>query len=248
MNEYTQDYLLDKKIKMFQSNDGYKTSSDAVLLSSLVFDVKEDEKILDVGSGTGGISLCLAHRFPNNQIAGLEIQQKLAELADLSAKANGFSNLKYIKHDIKEKKAPFPFNSFDRVITNPPYARNGSKSPNKSKALAHNQENITLKEWLAFCLKMLKPYGLLYLIDRTEALDEILTALYQKAGNINLIPIYSKKGQLAKRVMLIAQKDSKTPLKISEPLIVHNEVKYTRAAEEILRGGKSFFEIDISKT
>lgn len=248
MPEITNDYLLDKKVKMFQSKDGYKTSSDAVLVSSLVNNIKKNEKILDVGSGTGGISLCLAHRFPDAQITGFEIQSELAELANQSAKANGFSNLRYIVHDIKEKKAPLPFGSFDHVITNPPYAKGGSKSPNKSKATAHNQEDIDLKGWLSFCLKMLKPYGFLYLIHRAEALDEILSILYKKAGNIQLIPIYSKTKEKAKRVMIKAQKDSKTPLTILPQLVVHQNEAYTKEAEQILRGGKSFFEIDISKT
>ena len=248
MTEIQNDYLLDKKVKMFQSDDGYKTSSDAVLLSSLVFNVKAGAKILDVGSGVGGISLCLAHRLKNTQIVGFEIQPELTKLANMSAEANGFLNLKYIEHDIREKKTPLPFGSFDHVITNPPYSKDGSKSPNPSKATAHNQQNITLETWLKFCLKMLKPYGFLYLIDRVEALDEILSILYQKAGNIRLIPVYSKEKQKAKRVMLIAQKDSKTPMTITPPLIIHEDEGYTKTAEQILRGGKSFFEIDISET
>ncbi|MBR2299040.1 MAG: methyltransferase domain-containing protein [Alphaproteobacteria bacterium] len=247
MTEITNDYLLDKKVRMFQSKDGYKTSSDAVLVSSLVNNIKANEKILDIGSGTGGISLCLAHRFPQAFIYGFEIQPELAELSNMSAKENGFSNLEYIVHDIKEKKAPLPFGSFDHVITNPPYAKSGSKSPNKSKATAHNQQDIDLKGWLSFCLKMLKPYGFLYLIHRAEALDEILSVLYQKAGNIRLVPIYSKTNEKAKRVMLIAQKDSKTPLSLLPPLTVHLDGAYSFEAEQILRGGKSFFEIDIQK-
>ncbi|MBR6409583.1 MAG: methyltransferase domain-containing protein [Alphaproteobacteria bacterium] len=248
MIEITNDYLLDKKIKMFQSDSTYKTSSDAVLVSSLLHQIKDDSKILDVGSGTGGISLCLAHRFPCAKITGFEIQKELVELSNMSAKTNDFKNLEYLLCDIKEKKIPYPAGSFDHVITNPPYSKGGSKSPNQSKALAHNQQDITLEQWLKFCLKMLKPYGMLYLIHRAEALDEILSILYKKAGNIRLIPIYSKQNQTAKRIMLIAQKDSKTPLKILPPLIIHQNTTYSKEAQQILRGGKSFFEIDNTET
>ena len=248
MTDIKNDYLLDKKIKMFQSDEGYKTSSDAVLVSSLIHKIKNTDNILDVGSGTGGISLCLAHRFEKAQIIGFEIQEQLVELENKSAKANSFQNLKYLIHDIGSKKAPLPYGSFNHVITNPPYTKNGSKSPNKSKALAHNQENLTLEQWLKFCLKMLKPYGFLYLIHRADALDEILSALHSKAGNINLIPVYSKENQEAKRIMVKAQKDSKAPLKILPPLVIHQNGGYTSQAEQILRGGKSFFEIDNSET
>ncbi|MBO7605334.1 MAG: methyltransferase domain-containing protein [Elusimicrobiaceae bacterium] len=243
MENITNDYLLGKKVKIFQKKDGYKTSSDAVLLSSFVQSAKDGYHILDVGSATGGISLCLAYRLKNANIAGFEIQPDLADLANLSAEANGFSNLKYFTHDIKQKKAPFDFCSFDAVVTNPPYAKDGSVSPNKSKALAHTQNDMTLEQWLSFCLKMLKPFGKLYLIHKAEALDEILNILYQKTGDITILPIYSKKGQNATRVIIRAQKDSKAPLKILPPFVVHNLKGYTPAAEAILRDGKSYFEI-----
>ena len=99
MQNYSQDYLLDKKVKIFQPIDGYRASTDAVFLSALLSCVKTQDKILDVGSGTGAISLCLASRFAEKQplITGLELQPELAELSNLSAKANGFDSfLKYI--------------------------------------------------------------------------------------------------------------------------------------------------------
>ena len=48
MAEYTNDYLLDKQIKIFQPTNGYRASSDAVLLSSVVGNVRQNEKILDL--------------------------------------------------------------------------------------------------------------------------------------------------------------------------------------------------------
>ena len=57
MQPYTQDYLLDKQVKIFQPIDGYRASTDAVMVSSLVHQIKKGDKILDVGSGTGAISL-----------------------------------------------------------------------------------------------------------------------------------------------------------------------------------------------
>lgn len=242
MPNYTIDYLLDKKICIFQPIDGYRASSDAVLLSSLIDNIKPDESILDVGSGTGGISLCLAHRFKNNTIIGLELQPELAELSNLSAQQNGFTNLKYYNCDIKEKTLPVLPCSFNHVISNPPYSLNDMPSPNKSKALAHNHSGLNLESWINFCLKMLKPFGYIYLINRAEAITETLTVLSKKAGNIQIIPLYSKENQIAKRVMIIAQKDSKTPTKILPPLYTHEkDGNYTKEAQKILREGLSYF-------
>ena len=99
---FDENYLLDKKVKIFQPKDNYHASSDAVWLSAAVKEIKKGAKILDVGSGTGAVSLCLAERFKTfePQIVGLEIQPLLAEAANLSAKANNFDFLSFINKDI----------------------------------------------------------------------------------------------------------------------------------------------------
>ncbi len=246
MNDYTENHLLNKKVRILQPIDGYRASSDAVFLSALIDNLKSQERVLDVGSGTGAVSLCLAYRFPKNQIFGLEIQPRLTELSAQSAAENGFDNLFYYQADIRQKKLPLKPCSFDRVITNPPYAEHDQPSPNLSKALAHNHNNFTLTEWLKFCLKMLKPFGKIYLINRTQALNETLNAFSGRAGGIKIIPLYSKPTQNAKRILVIAQKDSKAPTTISPPFYVYNaDGQYTPPANKILRDGKSFFTIDI---
>ena len=96
MQPYTNDYLLDKKVKIFQPQDGYRASTDAVFLSSLLDEkkVKQNAKILDVGSGTGAISLCLASRLKdkNVEILGIDIQNDLVELSNFSSQENGFDS------------------------------------------------------------------------------------------------------------------------------------------------------------
>lgn len=241
MADHTEDYLLDKQVRILQPLNGYRASSDAVLLSSLIAETAASDKILDVGSGTGAVSLCLARRFAETGITGLEIQPELCALANQSAAANGFVNLQYLNCDICQKTLPVTPCSFSHVITNPPYAERDMPSPNLSKALAHNHHGSSLNGWLNFCLKMLKPFGRLYLINRSEALAEIITALSGKAGGIKIIPVFSKPGQNAKRVMVMAQKDSKAPPALLPPLYIHRpDGSHTRQAAAILRGGQSY--------
>lgn len=242
MQNYSQDYLLDKKVKIFQPIDGYRASTDAVFLSALLSCVKPQDKILDVGSGTGAISLCLAERFKNKNISitGLEIQPELAALSNLSAKENGFDFVKFINTDIAASLPDgLQFCSFNHVISNPPYALLDMPSPNKSKATAHNFSTLSLPEWIGFCIKMLAPQGKLYLINRAEALDDILFSIHKKMGNIHVIPLFSKSGQdKAKRVLISAQKDSKAPLVIHPSIVIHNDDgQYTPLSHHVLRLG-----------
>lgn len=247
MIEYTTDYLLNKKVKIFQPKEGYRASIDAVILSSLLETnkVKNGSLILDVGSGTGAVSLCLAHRLKekNVKITGLDIQQALVELSNQSAVTNGFSDsLHYEWSDIRQK-TQLPLGSFDCVITNPPYSDHDMPSPNISKQLAHNHQDFNLTSWLSFCLKMLKPKGYILQINRTEAINEILSALHNKAGNIQILPIYSKQKQSAKRIGVIAQKGSHGLTKILPPFYTHNEDgSYTELAQSILCLGQGYFE------
>lgn len=240
MKDYSEDYLLDRKVKIFQPDDGYHASSDAVLLASAVGGVKRNDNILDVGSGTGAVALCLAQRLKEHNISvcGLELQPRLAELANLSAATNQFDFVRFINADIKDN--PLPFCSFAHVVSNPPYAEKDLPSPNDSKAAAHNFSSVpNLGEWIKFCIKMIRPQGRFYMINRTEALDEILYHLHGRLGGIRILPLVSKIGQNAKRVIMTARKDCKAPTVLLPPLIIHkSEGGHTPEAEAILRGAQ----------
>lgn len=201
--------------------------------------------MLDVGSGTGAVSLCLAARLSGKKlkITGLDIQADLVKLSNQSSVANGFADfLHYEYADIRNGVSLVP-GSFDVVITNPPYSDHDMPSPNTGKQLAHNLQNFSLLEWLVFCLKMLKPKGKLFVINRAEAVNEILAALHNKAGDTRILPIYSKYGQDAKRIAVIARKGIRGTTKILPPFYVHNEDgTYTEKSEKILRKGYGYFE------
>lgn len=245
--DFTEDYLLNKKVKIFQPVNGYRAAIDAVFLASVINkeNVGKNAKILDVGAGTGAVSLCLAYRLKEKEpeITGLEIQPELVKLANDSAKANGFEkNLHYELCDIRQKTPLKPL-SFDFVVTNPPYSDHDMPSPNESKKFAHNHQDFNLSAWLSFCLKMLKPKGYIALINRTEAINEILTAMHNKAGSIQILPLYSKENQPAKRILVMAQKGSHGLTSILPPLYTHNENgDYSEKSEQILRQAKGFFE------
>lgn len=238
MTEIEENYLLDKKVKIFQPKGFYHASSDAVWLAAALKKVKKGDNILDVGSGGGAISLCLGERFKNSEITitGVEIQSLLAETANKSALANKFDFIKFENANIFECK--FTPCSFSHVVTNPPYAEKDMPSPNESKAAAHNFQFEGLKSWIEFCIKMLKPKGRFYMINRAEALENIITAISGKLGNIEIYPLYSKEGQPAKRVIVTAQKDSKAPMILHEGIVVHNKNgDYSEKANDVLRKG-----------
>ncbi len=241
MTQIDENYLLDKKVKIYQPTGSYHASSDAVWLSAAVAKVRKDDTILDVGAGTGAVSLCLAERFKadNIQITGIELQPLLTESANKSAEANKFDFVHFINDDIFQTLLLKPC-SFAHVVTNPPYSLDDMPSPNISKATAHNFAKESLAKWLDFCIKMIKPQGYFYIINRAEAMEDIVAHISGRLGKIEVFPLYSKEGQPAKRVIIRAQKDSKAPLIIHQGVLVHhNDGAYTAKAEEVLRQGKA---------
>lgn len=240
MTLYNENYLLDKKVKIYQPDSGYKASSDAVWLAAAVAKVKKGDAVLDIGAGTGAVSLCLAERFKSCgiNITGVELQPLLAEAANKSAAENGFDFVRFITGNIFETGLP-PC-SFAHVITNPPYSLKDMPSPNPSKAAAHNFQFNDLEKWIDICIRLLRPQGHFYMINRAEALDDILAAIHSRLGGIEIFPLYSKSGQKAKRVIVRAQKDSKTPLILHSGILVHNEDgSYSEKADNILRKGQA---------
>ena len=247
MENFSADYLLNRRVKIFQPLDGYRASIDAVLLASLVKNLQTGETILDIGSGTGAVALCLAARFAGMEpeITGIELQENLVFLSNMSAKENGYAKVKFINGDIR---TPSPelrstmAQCFSHVLSNPPYAFNDMPSPNQSKAAAHNLKNMRLSDWLDICIKRVKPKGWFYTVNRAEALPEILHYFYGRLGNIKIIPVCSYEGEKAHRILAMGQKNSKPPAEILPPLILHTHDKsYSPTAEKILRNAQSLF-------
>jgi tRNA1(Val) A37 N6-methylase TrmN6 len=242
--EYTTNYLLDHRVTILQPCRGYRASTDAVFLAAFARSVRGTDRILDVGAGTGAVSLCLARHFPNNEIVGVEIQPALAALSTQSAALNGFQNVHFICGALERVGSSVSGNAFDHVFTNPPYYENQSVSPEPSKALAHGNARFDLQNWLVWCFKKLKPYGYFYMIYPPEGLNRILSLLDSVAGNVRLLPFYTLPNAPAKRVLIAAQKTSKAPTVILPPFYAHTLTgEHTAECAQILRGGKLFSDL-----
>lgn len=90
MEEETLDTILNGRLQVFQNKKGYRFSLDSILLAHFV-SLKPRARVIDLGCGNGIIVLIAAKRFPHVNCVGLEIQEKLAELARKNTQLNGLS-------------------------------------------------------------------------------------------------------------------------------------------------------------
>ena len=97
MNLYSKDFLLDGKIVYYQLKKGYRSGIEPIILAS--YAKKKHNKILDMGSGCGSISLIVAYRNPESEVIGFEKNETHHKISILNHKENNFKNLKFKIHD-----------------------------------------------------------------------------------------------------------------------------------------------------
>ncbi len=125
--EITHDHLLDKQVLITQPKNGYRVGSDAVLAAASL--VAGRGRVLDLGAGVGGISLCIATRVSRVQITAVEVDPLAAALARYNVAVNGLSQqVRVIDADITDMPSMLA-NSFDHVISNPPYHHRAGTRP-----------------------------------------------------------------------------------------------------------------------
>lgn len=239
MTEAQDTPLLNGRVRLLQPADGYRTAIDPVLLAAAA-PATGWQQALDVGTGTGAVMLCLLARLGRGRVTGLENHDPHADLAERALDLNGWrGHGGIVRGDVLARPAPVEANAFDLVLTNPPYHGPGSSSPHAGRDAAH-RETVPLEAWVRFCLRALKPQGTLCVIHRADRLDTLLAAVGEKAGAVEVIPLWPRLGQPAKRVLLRAVKGRKTPLTLHAGLVLHEaDGGYTMAAEKVLRQGLS---------
>jgi tRNA1(Val) A37 N6-methylase TrmN6 len=196
-----------------------------------------------MGCGVGTVGLCVAARFPNIKLTGIDIQGELIEIAQQNAELNKV-DAEFICASIKNDKK-VPENYFNEVMMNPPYMEAGTHthSPNKIKATSHGEEisDTDFEQWVKFAHQRLKQGGFINIIHRADRLDDIIHHLVKKNwfGGICIYPMRSYEGEDAKRVIVRARKERYAKLKIKAGITIHQAGgKYSDAAEDILSEAK----------
>ncbi|MBP9999646.1 MAG: methyltransferase domain-containing protein [Proteobacteria bacterium] len=180
--------LLNGAIKMRQSC--YNPTSDAVWLAA--FPYTEPNTILDVGIGSGGVSLCLQHHFPNAKITGIDSSPTMLQACSDNSQLNGF-HFDLINADILTWSTD---KTFDLVVTNPPYFI-GTPSPKHPDA----HHNTDLTRWIRRSLARVKPRGYICVIVDAARMAEVIHVITKSCGHITILPLFGTK-QVAERVLI----------------------------------------------
>ena len=146
------------------------------------------------------------------------------------------NKVEIINTDIKNLDKLFEINSFDAIVTNPPYKdkNTGKINDNEYKYISRHETTANLSDFIKISFKLLKDKGALYMVHRPERLIDIIYELRDnKLEPKNIKLVYSNINKEPKLVLIKAVKNAKKFLKVDKPLFVYdNNGNYT---EEILK-------------
>ena len=234
------DLLYYKNLKIYQDNESFVFSLDSVLLPKFIDIPKNTRRILDIGTGNAPIPLVLSTRT-DAKIVGVEIQESIAELARKSVEINELEDqIEIINEDIK--KTSFEAESFDMVLSNPPYfkvAENGYLSEKTTKLIARHEVALDLESLVKISARYLKHNGVFGLVHRPERLVDIIDICRKNKLEVKRVQfVYPKKNEEANIVLVEAVKNGKSGLKVLEPIITYENGKYTEEIMKYFKGSE----------
>lgn len=166
-----------KNLKIIQNNNGFCFGIDSILLSDFAKNLKKDANVLDLGTGTGIIATLLCGKTNLKKVIGVEVQEEVYDMAKRSIILNNLENkFEIINENIKNIENILPKNTFDVVVSNPPYkkANTGIYNEDKRKLISRHEIEASLEDFIYVAKNMLKSQGELYLVHRPERLVDIL--------------------------------------------------------------------------
>lgn len=231
------DELEYKGLKIIQNKEGFCFGIDSVLLSDFAKNIKKDSVVVDIGTGTGIISILLSKKAEIKKIYGIEIQEEVADMAKRSVKLNDLQDkIQIINKNIKNIFEEIEPNKIDAIVTNPPYMKlnTGAKNEEIKKLISRHEVECNLEDIIKISYKLLKSKGEFYMVHRAERIVDILYNLRKyKLEPKEIRFIHSKVGKEPNLVLIKAVKDAGEHLIIDSPLVVYNnDGTYT---DEILK-------------
>lgn len=226
-----------KGLKIIQDKQGFCFGIDSILLSDFAKEIKPGSKVIDLGAGTGIIGIMLCAKTEIAKVIGIEVQKKVYEMAKRSIKLNNMEDkIQLINENIKNIENILDIETFDAVVTNPPYKKVGTglTNENTEKLISRHEITANLEDFIKISSKLLKDKKSLYMVHRPDRLVDIIEILRKyKLEPKNIKFVYPNIKKEPNLILIKATKNAKPFLKVEKPLYVYDEKgKYTK---EILK-------------
>ena len=219
-------------LSLIQKTDGLTFGTDALLLASYV--TEKGASGLELGSGSGIISLLLLARDKLSEAQALEIQEYYAELTERNARLNSLdSRLKAVKGDVRYYT---PTHEFDIVYTNPPYMKTTSGRANdlSAKNIARHEVFANINDFCLTAARSLKYGGKLYVVYRPDRLTDLITAMRDaRIEPKRATFVHADSGAKASMVLIEGTLGGGVGLTLTAPLLIYSDKAHKKYSEEM---------------
>lgn len=211
-------------LRIIQQRKGYRFSIDALLLADFVT-LGKGSRVVDLGTGSGIVSMVLASRYESATIDGVEIQETLADMARRSVAINRLNDRITIhRGDAKRISTLFQPNSFDVSVFNPPYRKlnSGKINPDRERAVARHEIKGSLDEFLGASRYLLKDGGVVFSIyPASRGVDLIARMRRHRLEPKRLRMVYSDASSEAEFMLVQGTKNGGEELEVCQPLYIY---------------------------
>lgn len=215
---------VNEDIRLIQKKQGLTFGTDAYLLAAFVRP-KRNCKAVELGGGTGIVSLLLAAKQKIGSITAVEIQPPFAELIDRNARLNGFGdNVRALCADVRELSPQTFGGEVDLVVSNPPYMTCGTGKRNEAdeKYLARHEVCGGIGDFCLAAARLLRFGGKFCCVYRPDRSADLFTALRDaKLEPKRMTIVYPDAETEPCMVLVEAVKGASAGLRVSAPLILH---------------------------
>jgi tRNA1(Val) A37 N6-methylase TrmN6 len=245
---FTEDAFLGGQLRLRQPRSGHRAGHDAMLLAAAT-PARPGDRVVDFGAGVGAAGLAVARRVAGIDLALVEVDAGLADLARGNAASNAIA-AEVIVLDVTASADAFAAagltpDSADVVLMNPPFndAARHRASPDKAREVAHVATAATLEGWIRAARRVLKSGAMLCLIWRADGLSEVLAALDRGFGSLAILPIHGDARTPAIRVLIRATKGGKAPTQMHAALLLNDESALPNKESQDILAGKGILPL-----
>lgn len=197
-----------KQFAVWHDRCAMKVGTDGVLLGAwcpIPSLAKACAHTLDIGVGSGLITLMLAQRFQQQQqpflIQAIDVDQDAIEQSAFNFQQSPWAqHLQAIHTPLQDFQ---PNMRYDLIVSNPPYFQNSLKNPDAARATARHTDSLSYNDLLFHASRLLADDGMIALVLPIEAEQEITTLAQQyKLMPTHITYVYPKPNKPIKRLLI----------------------------------------------
>ena len=227
-------------LRLIQKVNGLTFGTDALLLAAFV--KKNGKRALELGGGSGIISLLLATRKRFEEIDCLELQEEYVALIRRNLSLNGKEkDIHAISGDVRSFPETINYGTYDAVFTNPPYMTKdcGAHCQDVAKNTARHEMNGSIYDFALCAGRALRYGGAFYVVYPPERLADLITACRNaKLEPKRVVTVHARKNAPPSLLLLEARAGGKPGLLFSPPLVLTDNGVDSDDMRYVLENGK----------